>query len=288
MDDILVRVQVLLERANRERVEIPSSILDEFAQACRDSLEKEFSGPAERFTIRMSNIGRPLCQLQQEAAGTAKEGTSYNHRMNMLTGDLIEAAAIAIMKTAGVNIQSQHKKVSLAIAGTKLEGTYDVEIDGAIFDIKSASDYSFSNKFSGGYRSVANNDDFGYVAQGFGYAEAAKRSFGGWIVVNKENGLWCVTHAPQGQEYKDERTKALQKIESNVSAIKKNAAFVRCFEDTKETYYSRETGNRVLDRTCSWCSYKSVCWPDLIVKPQLNSKAKNPKLMDYTYIKGNE
>lgn len=287
MDDILTRVQVLLERANRERVEIPASVLDEFAQACRDALQKEFSGPSDKFTIRMSNIGRPLCQLQLEAAGKPREGAGYNHRMNMLTGDLMEAALIAIMKTAGVNVQSQHQLVGLEIGGTLLEGTYDVEINGAIYDIKSASDYSFSNKFAVGYDAISGNDDFGYVAQGFGYSEAVGKPFGGWIAVNKETGEITVAHTPprETQAYKTARENALETIAKNVTAIRSSAVFSRCFDDVDEQWYGKPTGNKILGRTCSWCDWKTDCWPGVTYRKQLASKAKSPRFLFYTSTK---
>ena len=281
---------MFLDKANRETVELPDSLLDEFAANCRAALKKQFSDKRnENFTIRMSNIGRPLCTLQMEQAGTPAEVPSTFHKMKMLMGDLIENAAIAIMRASGVNIEAVSQPVSLDIAGITIQGTYDVKIDGRIYDIKSASPYSFSHKFAeGSFPQLLADDSFGYVAQGFGYAEADKSPFGGWIAVDKVSGEWSVSLVPDGTEYEVARRNALDKISQNVSALTSNVPFARCFEDVPETYYKKSTGNKVLGFNCEYCAFKQACWPDMKVMSDLNSKGQSPKIKYYTHIeKGN-
>ena len=64
---------------------------------------------------------------------------------------------------------------------------YDIVIDGAVDDIKSASNWSYTNKFES-FDTLRQGDAFGYVAQLAGYAKAADKRAGGWWVVNKANG----------------------------------------------------------------------------------------------------
>ena len=59
----------------------------------------------------MSNIGRPLCQLQMEAKGIKGEGQPYNNKMRNTFGDLLEALAIFVMKSSGVEIKNEQKKL---------------------------------------------------------------------------------------------------------------------------------------------------------------------------------
>ena len=54
----------------------------------------------------------------------------------------------------------------------------------AVDDIKSASDWSYKNKFDS-FESLAKGDSFGYVGQLVGYAKASGKNIGGWWVVNK-------------------------------------------------------------------------------------------------------
>ena len=62
-------------------------------------------------------------------------------------GDLIEALAIFVMKSAGVDVKNEQKKVTYKFENESIEGRQDVEIDEKIWDIKSASPYSFDKKF---------------------------------------------------------------------------------------------------------------------------------------------
>ena len=71
---------------------------------------------------------------------------------------------------------------------TKL-ATFSVFLDGAVDDIKSASDWSYRNKFES-YDSLASGDGFGYIAQLAGYAKAYGKKAGGSWVVNKANGAF--------------------------------------------------------------------------------------------------
>ena len=122
----------------------------------------------------MSSIGRPLCQLQMEKMGAKAETPAYNSKMRFILGDLIEALAVAILKSSGIKIDSMQEKVTHAFKNDAINGTYDVEIMGKIWDIKSAAPYSFQYKFGedAGYSSLAKNDSFGYLAQGYLYSKA--------------------------------------------------------------------------------------------------------------------
>ena len=52
------------------------------------------------------------------------------------------------MKAAGVEIEAEQKKIKYNInKGTNISGALDVEIGGKVWDIKSASPWSFTNKF---------------------------------------------------------------------------------------------------------------------------------------------
>ena len=96
----------------------------------------------------MSNVGRPLCQLQMEAIkGIKGEGQPYNVKVRNTFGDIIEALALFIMKSAIFNaIKNEQKQVKYKFNGEEIEGRQDVEIDEKIWDIKSASPYSFEKE----------------------------------------------------------------------------------------------------------------------------------------------
>jgi len=286
MNTILHTVQIYLDKVSRESVKISDSLVEEFGEACKNSLRKQFSNERRKdFKVRMSNVGRPLCQLQMEAKNIKGEGQPYNAKMRNTFGDLIEALAIFVLKSSGVKIEHEQKKVKYKFNGSEIEGQLDVKIDSKIWDIKSASPFSFERKFgeSGGFKEIAKEDAFGYIPQGYLYSESEKLPFGGWIVINKSTGEWLVCETPEiDDEY---RQAALALAERNIKAIKNKTPFKRCYEDIEETFRTKKTGNKVLGMACSFCPYKLPCWgSELQLLPQQQSQGKNPRWVWYTEV----
>ena len=286
MNSILLKVQQYLDSVSKKPVKLDKQLVQEFGEACKNALLKQFEDErSTKFELRMSNVGRPLCQLQMEAKGIKGEGQPYNVRMRNTFGDLIEALATFVMKSAGVNIKNEQKKVTYKFENESIEGRQDVEIDDKIWDIKSASPYSFDKKFgeAGGFTEVVRDDSFGYATQGFLYSESQNKKFGGWIAINKSTGEWTVCETPSSVE--EHKKKAINTAKENIKAIKSSKPFKRCYDDVAETFRSKPTGNRVLGFVCSYCPYKLPCWGSgLKLLPQQQSKGKNPKWVWYTSV----
>jgi hypothetical protein len=241
-----------------------------------DALRKQFGKREKRkFRLRMSNVGRPTCQLWYEKnkpeLATPK---SNNFIMNMMLGDIVEAVFKGLLTEAKIQYED-NAKVVLELPNAKISGEYDIVMDGAVDDIKSASDWSYRNKFES-YHTLASGDAFGYISQLAGYARAAGKKAGGWWVVNKARGSFkYVTATP----YMDVDAE-IKKIEAVVDKVEENK-FERCFEPVKETFRKEETGNLILNKNCSFCSYRFDCWPDLQELPAVKSKAKEPPIVPY-------
>ena len=287
MNTILHKVQTYLDKVSREPVVISEELVDAFGESCKAILRKQFSEERQsQFKPRMSNIGRPLCQLQMEAKGIKGEGAPYNSKMRNTFGDLIEALSIFVMKSAGVEIKNEQKEVTHKFGKQSIDGKQDVEIDNKVWDIKSASPYSFDKKFgeAGGFSEVVKDDSFGYASQGFLYGESQNKKFGGWIVINKSTGEWTVCETPASVE--EHKSKAIKTAEENIKALKSSKPFKKCYSDIPETFRSKPTGNRVLGFVCSYCPYKLPCWgrDKLQLLPQQQSKGKNPKWVWYTSV----
>ena len=107
-----------------------------------------------------------------EAQNIKGEGQPYNVKMRNTFGDLIEALSIFVLKSAGVKIEDEQKNVKYKFGESTIEGRFDVKIDKKVWDIKSASPYSFEKKFgaAGGFEEVVKDDAFGYVSQGYLYS----------------------------------------------------------------------------------------------------------------------
>ena len=286
MNTILDKVKIYLDKVSSNPVAISEDLVEEFGEACKNALRKQFSEKRkDKFEPRMSNIGRPLCQLQMEAKGIKGDGQPYNAKMRNTFGDLIEALAIFVLKSAGVKIDSEQKEVKYKFEEDSMSGRLDVEIDNKVWDIKSTSPYSFEHKFGekGGFNEVVSKDSFGYASQGFLYAESMKKPFGGWIAINKSTGEWAVCEAPEVQDEHSEKYVGVAK--DNYKALKTKEPFKKCFDDVEELFRGKPTGNRVLGTVCSFCPYKLPCWGSgLQFLPQQQSKGKSPKWVWYTKV----
>ena len=244
------------------------------------ALGRQFGGGNKRgeFGLRMSNVGRPTCQLWFEKNEPEKAlPLPTTFVMNMMLGDIVEAVFKGLLKEAGVQYEDD-KKVTLELDDdTSISGTYDIVIDGSVDDIKSASNWSYTNKFES-FDTLRQGDAFGYVAQLAGYAKAADKRAGGWWVVNKSNGEFKYVPAT-GLDIKQE----VNNIKQTAATIQENR-FERCFDAVPEKFRGKETGNMVLGTECGFCRYRFSCWPNIQERPAVMSQAKQPKTVAYVSL----
>ena len=283
----LEEVKSLLVESQRRPIKIPHLIQHQFASDCLEAVKKQFTGKREsEFRIRMSNIGRPLCQLQMEKkyASDSQVGyaSDYNTKIRNLYGDILEAVVVMLLRTVKAKIDGVQGKVKLKTKYFDIKGTYDIIIDDKVYDIKSSSNFAFKNKFNKGFQVMSEDDPFGYLPQGYLYGKALKKDFGGWIVINKETGEMLVTEPPQ-EDTKYKRS-ALKRANKNIKALMTDAPFKRQFELKNEKFGRNETGNKVLSTVCTFCNYKHKCWDNLQYLPQQQSKATNPAYYWYAEI----
>ena len=233
----------------------------------------------EDFRLRMSNIGRPTCQLwfEKNKPETAlPKPTTFV--MNMMLGDIVEAVFKGLLTESGVDFDDTDK-VTLKVGDsndTRVSGSYDLVMGGAVDDIKSASDWSYKNKFES-YDTLKKSDPFGYIGQLTGYAQASDKRAGGWWVVNKANGSF--KYVPAAIDMRKELTK----LKETVEKVNENK-FERCFEAVPETYRDKPSGNMVLNDNCKFCDYRFECWPNMQELPSKVSQAREPKTVAYVEL----
>ena len=288
-------IESFLYDAVRGQGKLSPEIISEFKESCGKALEKQFNETND-WRMRMSGLGKPLCQQQLEKKGKEKE-ISYNTIIKFLMGDLLEAVAIAVMRGAGINIEKVQEPVELKIGGIKLKGTYDVKIDGRVWDIKSASPSNFMGKFGefGSYNKIKEDDPFGYVMQGHLYGEADNSDFGGWIAINKVTGEFAVCEAPENQQ--KDRKEILENANETIKTLKSNKKFEKLYGEITETYIPKsgknkglriETGNTLLESICGYCDFRKHCWPKSTLSEKVTSKAKSKPLVWYNKLKNTE
>ena len=269
-----------LENATSGKSAMSQENIEQVATDIKDALNRQFNTKRdEKFRFRMSNIGRPSCQLwfEKNKPETAlPKPTTFV--MNMMIGDIVEAVFKAVLREANVKFEdTDNVKLELDENHT-ISGSYDLAINDAVDDIKSASDWSYKYKFDS-FESLASGDSFGYVGQLAGYAKASNKKAGGWWVLNKANGHFKYVRANIDMNYE------LDKIKDNIKKAEAEE-LVRCFEAEAETFRGKETGNIVLNKNCTFCSYRTTCWENLTELPAQMSKAKEPKMVQYVSLKG--
>tara|TARA_R100001224_G_C3993763_1_gene140192 strand:- start:64 stop:918 length:855 start_codon:yes stop_codon:yes gene_type:complete len=246
-----------------------------------DAVIRQFGSGKSRdeFRLRMSNIGRPTCQLwfEKNKPETAlPKPTTFV--MNMMLGDIVEAVFKGLLTESGVDFDDTDK-VTLKVGdsnNTMVSGSYDLILGDAVDDIKSASDWSYRNKFES-YDTLKKSDPFGYVGQLAGYAQASDKRAGGWWVVNKANGSF--KYVPAAIDMRKELTK----LKETVEKVNENK-FERCFEAVPETYRGKPSGNMVLNDNCKFCDYRFECWPNMQELPSKVSQAREPKTVAYVEL----
>jgi len=272
-----------LSNNEADQLHIDPSWIDECVEMVREGLHKQLFRENEAFRVRMSNISKPTCQLQMEKAGKPKARMPYNHIMRMMHGDMIEAIIQLVLRISKANITGGKNKVTLDVDGTEVRGEDDIEIDGKVFDTKSASPWAFGNKWSKGFDGLKASDDFGYIGQLVGYSVTQGKEPGGWIVVDKSSGQVKVVEANLS---KREINKIKKQMSDTVKAL--DGKFERCFEPEDETFRRKPTGSKKLCSTCGFCSFLDSCWPNAQYLPQTGSQAQNPKHYWYVQYEGKE
>jgi hypothetical protein len=280
------KIRMALDKwSNDEPIEYKEEWIEEAGEQFKDALRKQLKPRENQFRMRMSNIGRPLCQLQMEKMGEERSRNSYNSIIRFLLGDATEVLVEFVLKVAGVNVTGGKSEAKLSVNGTTILGENDVEIDNKIYDTKSSSPWAYEHKWGDGWQGVAKDDPFGYINQLYGYSEGTGLEPGGWIVVNKSTGELRVVDA---EFTTDDKDKIRTDVSNTVEKLMSDAPFERCFEPQDEYFQRKLTGSKRLPMNCTFCPYLNKCWPDAVYKPQTGSKAVSPRHFWYSEYAGDK
>ena len=273
-------LHTFLQKALAGETTVDEAVIEHVGKDVADAVRKQFSsGSRDEFKLRMSNLGRPKCQLWFEKNDSEDKTPFPPHFLvNMMLGDIVEAVFKGLLRAAAVEFTDNEKVVLTLSDGTEINGEYDMVLDGKVDDVKSASPWSYQHKFTD-FETLSKGDSFGYVSQLVGYATAANKEVGGWWVINKANGEFKYVDAGAVDTASE-----LQKIEETVKYIKDDQPFERCFDAVPETYFKKPSGNLKLNSTCGFCAYKHKCWPNLQSLPSRVSKAVEKPIVDYVFI----
>ena len=244
--------------------------IEEAGESFKDSLRRQLTRKSDAPRLRMSNIGRPSCQIQMAMKGEKEVRKPYNFIVRMLLGDITESVMEVLLKIAKTDITAMKSKSEMEIANVTIKGEDDLHISDEVWDVKSCSPYAFLHKWSKGYAGLKSDDSFGYIGQLWGYSKAQGKEAGGWITVDKSSGEIAVVPAEMDDA---EKQRIEDSVTRTVSLIAEDAPFERCFEPMEDKFGGKYTGLKRLDTACGFCDFVGKCWPEASFKPHPNSKA---------------
>lgn len=247
VDDIYSKLEILAAGGN---FDIDEDTINKFVEDMKKAI-LEWANPSARnsnFSLRMSNLGKPVRQLWFEA-NTEIETKPHSPSLmiKFLYGHLLEEVLLMLVRASGHTVTDEQKEVSV----DGIKGHIDCKIDGEVVDIKTASRFAF-NKFSNGL--LFDNDHFGYLSQLAGYEEAEGTNNGGFLVINKESGELCC-YVPEDLEKPNIKTK-IREIKSVLKSDKMPEELCYPVEE------HGAKGNMKIGNQCNYCQYKYTCFKD--------------------------
>jgi hypothetical protein len=253
-------------------------LLDECLADIRAKIISTFhEKPDNTFRLRMSNIGKDLRQLMLEAK-YGRTPASPSFLLKMLTGHIQERILTYICKAQGLKIDTDDV-VTVTVDDIDIKGELDWYLpeEGKVYDVKTASDYAYNNKFAN-YYTLSQDDSFGYIDQLIGYAKGKNAEPGGWVVYNKLTGQYKTVEYPKTLEQSESGW--LIRIRKKIQALK-SGKMPPCPGVEKETFYKKETGRTIIGKPCLYCDHKQKCHPTAKLLPSKCSQAKDKPMVWY-------
>jgi len=223
-----------------------------------EAIKNAFEPYEQKTNLRMSSIGR--CERAQWYAvkGYTPEEIEGSVYLTFLQGHILEAMLVALIKLAGHTVEDQQKKHTVE----GVNGSQDCTIDGELVDIKTASAWSWDNKFA---EDGIKDDAFGYIKQLSGYGKPDDREEGYFLAFNKNKSTLKLCRQQLEQDIDTYIVDLKDKMESDTPPM-------RLVDATK---FSKAEGKEKLCMNCAFCGFKEDCYGSLIAKPIPSGKITN-------------
>ena len=235
-----------------------STIAMQAGREVEEAIKNAFEPYENKNELRMSSIGR--CERAQWYAvkGYTPEEIEGSVYLTFLQGHILEAVLVALIKLAGHDVQDQQKKHTVE----GINGSQDCTIDGELVDIKTASAWSWDNKFS---ENGIKDDAFGYIKQLSGYGKTDNRKEGYFLAFNKNKSTLKLCRQELEEDIDTFIVDLKDKMESDTPPMRLANA----------TTFSKAEAKEKLCMTCAFCGFKEDCYGSLIAKPIPSGKITN-------------
>ena len=235
-----------------------STIAMQAGREVEDAIKDAFTPREDKRYLRMSTIGK--CERAQwyNYKGYKPEELSGEVYLTFLQGHILESVLVALLKLSGHTVEDQQKKHTLE----GINGSQDCTIDGELVDIKTASAWSWDNKFT---EHGIKDDAFGYIKQLSGYGKPDEREHGYFLALNKNKSTLKLCKQQLEQDIDTYIVDLKDKMESDTPPMRLANA----------TTFSKAEGKEKLCMTCAFCGFKEDCYGSLIAKPIPSGKITN-------------
>lgn len=186
------------------------------------------------------------------------ESLAPHTRFKFMYGDLLESTVLALCEAAGHEVTAKQVRIEHRADGALVTGRTDAIIDGHVVDVKTMSTYGF-NKYKAAGGITEPLDDFGYRWQLAFYHyhyDTGKEPF--FLGIDKQNGHIALFPVPD-LPTREEMEAKMKEAHKAVYPGGEREFPPRGYSDVPEG----KSGNRKLDIACSYCPFKSSCWPGM-------------------------
>ncbi len=207
------------------------------------AIEQAFEPYEDKRTLRMSGIGR--CERAQwyNVKGYTAEEINGEVYLTFLQGHILEAVLLGLVKLSGHSVTEQQKKHEVE----GIHGSQDCTIDGELVDVKTASAWSWDNKFA---EDGIKDDAFGYIKQLSAYGKTAGKEEGYFLAFNKNKSTLKLCK----QELENDIDKFIVQLKEKMELDTPPMRLANA------TTVNKKTGQERLCMTCSFCGYKDECF----------------------------
>ena len=221
------------------------SIAMQAGREVEEAISNAFEPYEHKTNLRMSGIGR--CERAQwyNVKGYTPEEIDGSVYLTFLQGHVLEAVLVALVKLSGHEVTEQQKKHTVE----GVNGSQDCTIDGELVDIKTASAWSWDNKFTD---TGIKEDGFGYIKQLSAYGKTDNRKHGYFLALNKNKSTLKLCKQELEQDVDTFIVDLKEKMESDTPPMRIANA----------TTFSKK-GEEKLCMTCAFCGFKQDCYKEV-------------------------
>ena len=193
--------------------------------------------------LRMSGIGK--CERAQwyNYHGYEAEEIEGEVYLTFLTGHVMEAVLLGIIQASGHEVTGQQKRHTVE----GVSGSQDCYIDGELVDVKTASAWSYDNKFK---EDGINGDTFGYIKQLSGYGKTEGRDTGYFLAFNKNKSTLKLCKQELETDVDQHIIQLKEKMEMDEPPMRLANA----------TKLDKRENKQQLCMDCAFCGHKENCF----------------------------